>query len=200
MYLGLIKKRLQRGDTIIEVMLAIVIFSLVIIGSIAIMNSGTATAQRSLEITLVREEMNTQAETLRFLNASYLTAFNRDIKNYSGYAGQWQAIQERSSLTQVSDFSSCPISKPNQSFILNTRTASVDVNKFSRWDEISTYSQVRYTNNDISSADSIWIEAVKSTTVNQAGYIDFYIRACWSSPGQSVPEKTDTVVRLYEPR
>ena len=49
------------------------------------------------------------------------------------------------------------------------------------------------------------IEAIRSKTIREnnqanAGYIDFHIRACWDSPGQSVPVTIGTIVRLYEPR
>ena len=39
----------NRGDTIIEVLLAVTIFSLVAIGSMVLMNRGVAMAQQSLE-------------------------------------------------------------------------------------------------------------------------------------------------------
>ena len=54
------------GDTLIEVMFATTVFSLVVVSSLSLMNQGVASAQRSLEITTVRQQMDGQVETLRF--------------------------------------------------------------------------------------------------------------------------------------
>src|SRR5664279_826252 len=85
-----------RGDTLVEVLFAVAIFSLVAVGGLAIMNQGTATSQRALEITLVRQEVDSQAETLRFLNASYVSAYKLGISDYSSASpavSQWLAVQ-----------------------------------------------------------------------------------------------------------
>lgn len=57
----------KRGDTIIEVMFAIAIFGLVAILSISAMNRGLNSAETTLEETTAREELNAQAEALRFV-------------------------------------------------------------------------------------------------------------------------------------
>lgn len=64
--------KVKRGDTIIEVMLAFVIFSMVAIVSVMIMNSGIAASERSLELVTARNELNAQAEALRFIHSSYI--------------------------------------------------------------------------------------------------------------------------------
>ena len=48
----------NRGDTIVEVVFAVTIFSMVTVGAISIMNKGVAIAQQSLEITLVRQNVS----------------------------------------------------------------------------------------------------------------------------------------------
>ncbi len=63
---------IKKGDTLIEVTLAIGIFSMVAIAVVAVMVSGTSNAQTALETTLAREEIDTQAEALRFIHAAYL--------------------------------------------------------------------------------------------------------------------------------
>ena len=65
-------RRGERGDTIIEVVFAVTVFSLVAVGGITIMNQGTATAQRSLEIGLVREQIDSQADALRYIHGAYI--------------------------------------------------------------------------------------------------------------------------------
>lgn len=193
----------NRGDTLIEAMFAVAVFSLVAVGAMSIMNQGTATAQRALEITLVRQEIDAQAETLRFLNASFISSPT------SAQAGEWGAI--RSSIpvgkTNVSAFGSagimCPSTPPLNSFILNAKKAKF-VSATGLYRMATTYSQVRYNaGGQVNNLDGIWVEAVRVNIVgndqSNAGYIDFHIRACWDSPGQSAPITLGTIVRLYEP-
>jgi len=208
----------HRGDTLIEVLFATAAFSLVAVSGISIMNQGTSTAQRSLEITLVRQEIDAQAETLRFLNASYIAAYQPGKIDYSSNppANQWRSIQNNiKDVGAATPFevtgTTCP-DKPNGSFILNTKTAafvSLQSNGIFRGGvsglPFPTFAQVRYNNvnvGQIDSVDGIWIEGISLKTLPSAttGYIDFNIRACWDSLGQAAPVTMGTIVRLYEPR
>jgi len=201
-------RSLSRGDTLIEVLFATAVFSSVAVGALSIMNQGSATSLRALEISLVRQEIDSQAETLRFLDASYVSAFQSGSTSYSGPAEQWRLIRNshKDTVSQFNSGSACAI--PAGSFILNTKTATIVPSTPNLLGLAQTYSQVRYDSvnvNDVIAADGIWIEAIRSTTVSgnnqdNAGYIDFHIRACWDSPGQSVPVTLGTIVRLYEPR
>jgi type II secretory pathway pseudopilin PulG len=198
----------DQGDTLIEVLFAIAAFSLIAISSLAIMNQGANTAQRSLEITLVRQQLDAQAETLRYLNSSYVTVFRPGVAYGSATpAAQWSDILNSGLVTNVSNFpdTSCPSKPIPSSFILNTHTATfVPLNNTNGiFTPATTFSQVIYNGDQIKS-DGVWIEAKRYTTTgypNQANadYIDFYIRACWSSPGESTPATLGTIVRLYEP-
>lgn len=62
----------RRGDTLIEVMLAISIFAVVAMLSINMMNGGINTAQRTLEASMARYEIDAQTEALRFIHQSYV--------------------------------------------------------------------------------------------------------------------------------
>jgi len=189
----------SHGDTLIEVLFAISVFSLVVVGSVSIMNQGTAISQRALEITLVRNEIDAQAETLRFIHDSYVSVYPDTT---SSSAIEWGKIATQGEgVAQASDLGTCDISKISKPFIINTKTAKY-FDKSIISSTTSTYSQVRYDSNQIiTSAEGIWIEAVSlATTQSKLGYIDFHIRACWQSIGQSVPVTLGTIVRLYEPR
>jgi hypothetical protein len=176
------------------------------------MNQGAATSQRALEITLVRNEMDAQAEALRFLGASYGSAYNKDISAYTGPAEQWRIIKEKVLVERASPFNSgtsCEIPSSPSIFIINARRALLADQKPGLIDSTNAFSQVVYDSSDnVISAKGIWIEAVtpdlpstsEYTEQKNADYIDFYIRACWDSPGQSVPVTLGTIVRLYEPR
>ena len=83
----------RRGDTLIEVTLAIGIFSMIAIAVAAVLSSGTTGAQTALESTLTREEIDTQAEALRFVHTAY--AVNKNNTESNKFASLWNKIAER---------------------------------------------------------------------------------------------------------
>lgn len=64
-------RRIKHGDTLIEVVFSFMVFSTVSLASISIMNSGLNQAQRSLEVTMARNAIDSQAEAIRFLHNSF---------------------------------------------------------------------------------------------------------------------------------
>lgn len=200
-------RRGNQGDTIIEVMFAVAIFSMIAVGSLTIMNQSLSVAQRSLEITLVRQQMDAQAEALRFINQSYIASFQRGAPAPTGIAGEWPNVIVPKVVAQASSFSdmvgtTCPVI-PTGAFVVNAQTARVWGNnpKPMTAADPPPFSQVRYDGTGtITDAYGIWVEAVRSGSVGQLGYIDFHIRTCWNSPGSNVVSTLGTIVRLYEPR
>jgi len=203
--------RRQKGDTLIEVLFAFTIFSLVVVGAITIMNQGTVAAQRSLETTIVRQEIDSQATTLRFLHDAYVAAYQSNgAYPATTAAGQWKLMADNLSATSASAFDTgstkCP-TPPAGSFILNGAQA-----KFIKGSSIilipaSSYAQLTYdaTSNELLSAAGVWIEGIRSpvpadTNAQNARFIDFHIRACWDNPGPGPAMTIGTIVRLYEPR
>ena len=80
---------IKKGDTLIEVTLAIGIFSMVAVSVVAVMGNGTAGAETALETTLTREEIDAQADALRFIHSSFLSDQNHEDDRY---AKLWEAI------------------------------------------------------------------------------------------------------------
>lgn len=127
--MSLISRNLvKRGDTLIEVMFAVGFFALVAIISISVMNSGINNAERDLELVTARNELNAQAEALRFIHSSYisektlpekadLTAHQiADGEKYQQYKELWEKIvsnaispsdAQNSGLLNVAEFGSC---------------------------------------------------------------------------------------------
>lgn len=74
---------------------------MIAIAIVAVMSSGISGAQTSLETTLAREEVDTQAEALRFIQSAYIadknsdTQTDPDTQTYSGYSGIWKTITAR---------------------------------------------------------------------------------------------------------
>jgi hypothetical protein len=210
----------DRGDTLVEVLFATAVFSLAAVLAYSMMNQGLATIERSLEMTLVRQEMDGQASALRFLNASYVAAY-RPYAVSTDYpsgtpAREWANMVDSIVTTgnhDVTNFglsasNTCP-NPPKGSFITNPRTAKfIYPSDFSgAWKSPDTFAQLVYDASDnIEAKDGIkgiWIEAVRKkvndTNQKGVGYIDFNIRACWDSPGQKTPVILGTIVRLYGP-
>ena len=86
------KHKLFRGDTLIEVMFAVGIFGMVAVGAIGVMNRGLVQAQNSLEITMARTAIDSQAEALRFIHAAYLAEKKVTDPTAKKYTSLWQAI------------------------------------------------------------------------------------------------------------
>lgn len=84
----------QRGDTLIEVTIAIGIFSMIAIAVASVMSSGTAGSQMALETTLAREEIDAQAEALRFIHSSYAGSkrFEDGKNDYSESTNDYRKI------------------------------------------------------------------------------------------------------------
>ena len=204
----------EQGDTIIEVLFAVAVFAMVAVGCLSIMNQGTATAQRSLEITLVRQQIDAQAEAIRYIHQAYIAGYHKGSVSTTGPAGEWQEMTSKTDgkgAMKASTFGAlngtfCPSTAPGEKpFILNARTATV-------WSSepameppegvsLPPFAEVNYnSDSSIAHAYGIWIEAVPSTTDTHTGFVDFHIRACWDSPGSRVPVTLGTIVRLYEPR
>ena len=119
----------KKGDTLIEVCIAIGIFSLIAIGVASVMSSGTAGSQTALETTLARAETDSQANALRFIHDSYMSSKNASENEYTELWNRitTNAIKNPSdSVTQYSP-SSCAslyndnILRDQKAFILNTR-------------------------------------------------------------------------------
>lgn len=83
----------KHGDTLIEVTLAIGIFSLIAVAVVSVVSTSTSSAQIALESTLTREEIDAQAEALRFIQSSYVNSkvYSEDSEN-SDYTDIWHTI------------------------------------------------------------------------------------------------------------
>lgn len=95
------RSKTKRGDTIIEAMFSFAIFSLVAIITVSMINLGVAASERSLELVTARNELNAQAEALRFIHSSYIAELSLPECNKNGatpstqcqqYQNAWEAI------------------------------------------------------------------------------------------------------------
>lgn len=178
--------RRSRGDTIIEVVVAFAVFSLLFLGVLAIMNRGVAIARKSLEVTLVRQQMDSQADLLRYV---------RDNDQ-----ALWQDIISQTTAS-VDEVVSCPWydgSTPAGAFFVAKPSGAGSLSRIgiANISQPETISKIDYENTE---ASGIWVQMLEVTSDEGVpqGY-DAHIRACWDVPGFDQPQTLSTIVRLYE--
>lgn len=202
---------MQRGDTIIEVLLAVTVFSLVAVGAMTVMNQGTNSAQRALEISLVKQQIDAQAEALRTVQQDYFAAASGDA-DLGEQGEEWEQIT--GSGVGEDDIrvegSRCPANY-GDAFAMNARTARFVPSSQLKSMENETappYAQVTYRStrpvedgnadqNDVTGVYGLWIQKRVRTDFTPRAY-DFTIHACWYGPGTDVPMQLQTTVRLYD--
>ncbi len=138
--MSLLPKRFLRtkrhGDTLAEVSICVGIFAMVLIGAIVLINLSMNTAQASLETTIARSEIDTQAEALRFIHEAYSAQRNLD-RSSQQYVDLWKSIttdyvNTPEQIPEFNNLSSCDFaydeladaSKNLKAFILNPRLLS----------------------------------------------------------------------------
>jgi type II secretory pathway pseudopilin PulG len=212
--------KFKKGDTIIEVTLAITIFSMVAIGGVTLMNLGVSTAQASLQLVMAREAIDAQAEALRTIHNSYVAKASAGAPEAKSIASRWESITSKS-VSNIPQFGSngqtCQqiINNSNGRFVVDVRNlkngSATDPVK-TAISNAATYPRLVYgtaadsnqieANTTFQRAEGLWVQAVPSVKDPVSGqYLayDFHIRACWSAPGKGAPSTIGTIIRLYSP-
>ncbi len=86
-----IRNKIKRGDTLIEVLFAITVFSVISVISLQIMNKDLAAIQGTLESEMARNEIDSQAEAIRFIHNAFLS--ERELaSNKRTYQNLWYKL------------------------------------------------------------------------------------------------------------
>ena len=89
-----------KGDTLIEVTIAVGIFSMIAVIIVSVVNGSASGAQVALETTLAREEIDAQAEALRFIQSSYISSNGgMSATTDAKYAKLWEEITKNAKST-----------------------------------------------------------------------------------------------------
>jgi len=185
----------QRGDTLIEVILAVSVFGLLAVGVISIMNQASNTAQRALEITLVRQQIDAQVEALRASHQAYSRLVNDDERS----ASQWVSGVKSKVGTSTGTTNACPTADDlNKVFAMDPLSATViEGSSIKAIDDADApvFASVRE-----GTVYGIWIDSASkpASTPGFAAAFDFRVRACWFGAGTSTPMQLETTVRLYD--
>ncbi|MCJ1965579.1 type II secretion system protein [Candidatus Nanosynbacter sp. TM7-053] len=189
-------RKFNRGDTLVEVLLGVTIFSLVAVVALETMNRGMAIAQYSLETTLVRQQVDAQAEMLRYAH---------DMKNDT-----WKKLVDNNSVSVsvVNDnegnlgVEKCPDDFSTKEFALAATPSLASkisiLNNPGDYKAAETYARV---DSDTKKTYGISVRLVKPSTATgsrDSNKYDAYIKACWMPVGSKMPATIGTIVRLYD--
>jgi hypothetical protein len=182
-----------RGDTVVELVLAFAIFSLAAVTTVLILNKGVAISQRSLEQSLVRQQVDGQAEIIRYLRD---TASPRwaDLKGLVttkplGLTNAKCPTVDVISTGGANGFIVVPDATDVAGFrVMRASTTTYQLAQvFAKIDFVKKKS------------DGMWVQIVKAEDGGSGvDAYDFYVHGCWDAPGLDVPMSVGTIVRLYD--
>ena len=95
----------QRGDTLIEVLIAVTILGIVVVGAMSIMNRMMISMLNSAERTAVRAEMNGQAELLQYIKVNEPDVWNRIKNRTSGLTAAEMTTRATTSCASYNNYS-----------------------------------------------------------------------------------------------
>jgi type II secretory pathway pseudopilin PulG len=151
-----LNKKTRYGDTIVEAIIAISIYSIVAVLALGMMNNGLSRAQKNLESTMSRLAIDTQSDSLRYIYEAYITSLKRDSSAEGDFFSKiWKTKWSGSGtpqpvlysvdagLSNVNDASSCEEAIANDRamypvFVLNPR-ALMSVEHDSNWGSTGYY-------------------------------------------------------------
>lgn len=187
------KKRAERGDTLVEVTVAMAVLGLMLAASLAVINRGLMGVSNAVERTSVRASLSSQAELLRYVFDDPVTnkdTYDKIINKYT---------QPNGKLGQ----NGCEIGNGGFYLSVGGGTSPVEIHK------LNPAKTTDLTNNvygqpeagdDKGKSLGIWIEGDKHDgNGDMPGYIDFYVRACWTPHAAQQPGsgRMESNVRVY---
>lgn len=200
----------QRGDTLIEVLVAIAILSLAVVLAQSIMNHGQSIALRSVERTSAQSMMNSQLSYIRYARDEFM------VDETSAGGHMWQKIIDSSGFVlpetthpPVADYCLSDPARPaseQKMFYIEETIALADTTdtapKFAA--ALRPYPLGGAASTPLAASATpvagrgIWLVARSGgDKSNKTDYIDFYVRGCWGSLVNAPYERTSFVMRLY---
>lgn len=188
------RNQAERGDTLVEVTVAMAVLGLMLAASLAVINRGLMGVSNAVERTSVRASLSSQAELLRYV-------FDDPVTNKATYDKilDPKRTKPNASLGQ----NGCEIG--GGGFYLSVGNGALPVEMH----ELDPAKTKQLANNvygqpeagdDKRVSRGIWIEGDKHDGQgDMPGYIDFYVRACWTPHAAQQPGsgRMESNVRVY---
>lgn len=176
----------ERGDTLIEVLLALSVFGIVTIGAFSLMNRGVVQMYDSMERSEVRMLINSQTEVLTYMRDEYIKSLKHVTDPSQQFnataANSWATVRSITSQTSIPALDGCEAAN---SFWVGTNLS------------VTTSSITGTSDAFPSPGNGIWMQKIAYTGGGQP-YIDFYVKACWRQNSNAQTQVLSTVVRLYD--
>lgn len=182
-----VRKNMQRGDTLIEVLMAISITGIVIVSSISVMNKGVASMYDSMERIEVRQLMNRQIETLIYARDQYAAKLAGSTDVDGNASNIWDSMAATPNQTSVPAVDNC---NPKDAFATDKHGTSGNIIFIPAGNGIA--------GGFPKPGDGLWVQKISNSTI-PVKYVDFYVRACWQPTSSQVTQVLSSVVRLYVP-
>lgn len=193
----------QRGDTLVEVLIAITVLGIIVAGCLAVMNRSLVSILNSAERTASRADINSQTDMLNYVYHNDKADWNK-ILNLAVKKAPTDAVP-----SDITD--ACKITEDSKS------SATIKAGSF-YLDPVYDASNGSISDVNVKEAlkknthgvnqlqraklgQGLWIDAVYYSTVSHP-YVDFYIKACWVPFGGNdlsgaTNTRSITVVRIY---
>ena len=187
------RNQAERGDTLVEVTVAMAVLGLMLAASLAVINRGLMGVSNAVERTSVRASLSSQAELLRYV-------FDDPVTNKVTYEKILKHTGSNTSLGQ----NGCEIG--NGGFYLSVGSSTSPVEMYELNSAGTTelannvYGQPEAASDNKGNSQGIWIEGDKHDGQgDMPGYIDFYVRACWTPHATQQPGsgRMESNVRVY---
>lgn len=182
----------QQGDTLVEVLVAMAVLSMIIVGGNILMSYGMKNVLMAVEHTQVRNLIVGQSELLHYLRDNAEQGGN-DVVSKAWYQ-QLLGNNDYVNRQPASNINSCAPGKDafyvTAGFNGEAALPAIAVNAY-EGDADTDGRPYAVPGN------GLWIEAVESPSGVEKPYVDFHIRACWEGSGTTIDQRTNTVVRLY---
>lgn len=184
----------ERGDTLIEVLLALAVMAMVITVSLRTMNDGFS----KLMVSAQRSE--TQA--LIYGQMALIRAAHAKAEDSTSTAADWNKISVTAAPVGTAAVASGCTPIAGSKFWFST-----PVGVGSNWTDATVSINFTQTTSSLPypvPGNGLWVEAIKKDVDNTPGtkkdnYYEFYVKACWNGPGSSTTkQQIKSVMRLYE--
>lgn len=191
------RNQAERGDTLVEVTVAMAVLGLMLAASLAVINRGLMGVSNAVERTSVRASLSSQAELLRYV-------FDDPVTNQETY-GKILDLFKYAKPSKDLGQNGCKIG--GGGFYLSVSNVvgapPVEMHKLNQADTNNladnVYGQPE-AGDDKRVSRGIWIEGDKHDAQgDMPGYIDFYVRACWTPHAAQQPGsgRMESNVRVY---
>jgi type II secretory pathway pseudopilin PulG len=168
-----LKPKSESGDTLVEVLMAIVVASIVVAAAYTLTTRATRLNQTAFERTASANLMREQIEFVRGMQIS------------AADSPAWQSIISNYTVSTSPNYTNCQPTVPSAAFFVD-----------SALDYANPLAVRAYTpGNDLVPADvfEVWMEAYQPSGQN---YIYIHARACWEGIGGEVEQRGSVVLRL----